>query len=376
MPEHGPIPARVPDVSVIIPTYQRPQKAAACVATLARQTLPPDRYEVLVGLDGPDEQTRRALRAAWHAAGGVNENLLVVPCERAGLNATRNRLLERARGWVMLSLNDDVLAEPRLIEEHLHAQEHARKRKPAAGESPRTVADGGRVGGACVTGSADWVVPPKSEDSLMDRLVRETSMVFFYDQMRFDAADPDRDWGFRHCWGLNFSAPMWAVRETGGFTAFPLTYGHDDIELAWRLKRRFGMPVWFRPGARVHHDHRYRAGDILQREHNLGVASWRFAAESPEFGLALFGRDITSREEIEYSRAFVQREGPTAERLRETFLSLDRIAADAIPSSVDPGSPGEVIIRALYQQHLLLKRWTWRKGLLDAAGTSGEFEAA
>ena len=31
-------------------------------------------------------------------------------------------------------------------------------------------------------------------------------------------------------------------------------------------------------------EHRYRASDILQREHNLGVASWRFAQTIPDFG--------------------------------------------------------------------------------------------
>lgn len=356
--------------SVIIPTYQRPAKAAACVATLARQALPHERYEVLVGLDGPDATTADAVERAWHAAGGRRGHLRVEECPRAGLNATRNTLLDMARGSVLVSLNDDVLACERLLEEHLFAQSRALELG---------------LSGACVSGSAPWVRPDAADETVIDVLVRETSMIFFHDQMNDEVARREasssalpRDWGFRHCYGLNFSLPMWSVRETGGFVAFPLTYGHDDIELAWRLKQRFGFPVWYRPDARVEHDHRYRAADILAREHNLGVASYRFAQHSPEFGQALFGRDVTGEDELSYSEEFVRRERSLAQRLRETFLQLD-----GAPSSIlgreggacedrrahhgDSSSRG-TIVQALYQQHLLLKRWTWRVGLLRAAG--------
>lgn len=339
-----------PDLSIIIPTHQRAEKAATCIASLARQSIAHSRYEVLVGLDGPDRAAPVAMARAWTKAGANADNLRIIECPREGLNPTRNRLLSSCQGEFLLSLNDDVIADHALLESHLDAQQHAQ-----------------RIGlrGACVTGSADWKLPAASDDTLMDRLVRETSMVFFYDQMRHDPADPDKDWGFRHCWGLNFSIPTRSVTETGGFTAFPLTYGHDDIELAWRCKQRFGFPVWFRPEARVTHDHRYTAPDILKREHNLGVASFRFAKAIPEFGQALFNRDVTSESEMAYSREFVQRERATAERLRETFLQFDQIPATAVPPKGSLES--RVLIDALYQQHLLLKRYCWRQGLLEAA---------
>jgi CheY-like chemotaxis protein len=31
----------------------------------------------------------------------------------------------------------------------------------------------------------------------------------------------------------------------GGWTAFPLAYGYDDIEIAWRLRERFDTPVLY-----------------------------------------------------------------------------------------------------------------------------------
>ena len=325
-------------VSVLIPTYRRPAKLAACLRGLLRQTLPRERFEVLVGLDGPDPESEAAAKAAWSGDG-----LRVVACDRTGYNAVRNRLLAEARGRTLVSLNDDVVPGPRLLEVHL-AEQHAAERA-------------GRP--AVITGYSPW--RRHEPETLADRLVRETSMVFFYDQML--DTDPERDWGFRHCWGLNFSAPMGAVREVGGFTAFPLAYGYDDIELAFRLRERYAMPVLFRPEARAEHDHRYLPADILAREENLGRAAWLFAGHHPAFALAVFGRDIRSEAELAYSREFVQRERSAAERLQKSFLGL----AD-VPGSVADGPHSAAVINLLYEQHLLLKRYTWRRGLLAAAG--------
>jgi glycosyltransferase involved in cell wall biosynthesis len=329
----------VPEVSVVIPTYRRPLKLAACLRGLAGQELSPDRYEVLVGLDGEDAESAAAARSAW---GSCRATLRVEPCPRQGYNATRNRLLALARGRVMLSLNDDVRPDPRLIE--LHAAEHARAER-----------DGRPV---IVSGYSPWRRRP--DETLLDRLVRETSIVFFYDRMT--GAEPHRDWGFRHCWGLNFSAPLGAVREVGGFVAFPLQYGYDDIELAWRLQRRFNSPVLFRPGALAEHDHRYGARELLDRERRLGRSAWEFAGVNPAFGRDVFGRDIRSEEEISYSREFVSRERTAAERLERSFLSLE-----SIPASAVDGPHREGMLNLVYEQHLLLKRWCWRQGLLDGA---------
>lgn len=326
------------DVSVIIPTYQRPAKLATCLRTLARQTLPS--YEVLVGLDGPDAESERAAAEAWKDGRG---ELRVVGCARQGLNGVRNELLKLARGAVLVSVNDDVLAVPEFLAAHAAAQRESR--------------------GAVVSGYSPFV--RFANETLFDVLARETSMIFFYDQMvgpAVRARDEKYDWGFRHCWGLNFSAPLAAVREVGAFTAFPLCYGYDDIEIAWRLRERFGMPVLFRPAARAEHDHRYGPRDVLEREVKLGGTAWRFAGVNPGFCREVFGRDIRSREEVEYSREFVAREARTVERLEKSFLELG-----AIPASAVAGQHAGRLVNLVYEQHLLLKRWWWRKGLLEAA---------
>ncbi len=339
------------EVSVLIPTFGRPAKLAECVRRLAAQTLA-DR-EVLVGIDGGLEDPGAAgaaglaLRDLWPR--DEADRLVVVARPKEGLAAVRNALLARARGRVMVSLNDDVLPESDLLERHAAA--HSRR-----GARP-----------AVVVGASPWVV--HDPDRLFDRLIRETSMIFFFDRMEAllaaGEAGPDHDWGFRHCWGLNFSAPMALAREVGGFGVFPATYGYEDNEFAFKLAARFGCPVLFRPEAVASHDHRMDPDDYLARERKLGFAAWGFAHASPRCAAAMFGRDLRSSEEIDYSRAFVEREHATAERMRAVLCDLANIPADAAPEPRHPACA--TVMAALYQQHLLLKRWEWRRGLLEAA---------
>lgn len=344
------------DVSVLIPTFQRTELLCACVGALARQATGA-RYEVVVGFDGPDAMGCDRVERVWRESGGRAGDLVVLECARRGYTFVREKLIAAARGRVMISLNDDVVGDERLVEAHWRAHEDARERGRVVvivGDAPYAKL-GEKPGGT--SGAA--------RESLLDRMVRETGMVFFYDRMNTaeGRADRERDWGFRHCFGLNFSMEVRVVREAGGVLAMAHMYGYDDIELAYRVCTRFGAPVLYRPEARVVHYHWYTPRDLMVRERSLGEAAWRFARANPAFGMACFGRDITSADELVYSRAFVERERASAERVRAGFEKLGEMPADA----VGEGPQARVMLDVLVQQHLLLKRWEWRIGLLQAA---------
>lgn len=336
-----------PDVSVLIPTHQRPEKVSACVAALASQTLGPGRSEVLVGIDGEPgaRATLDAVRAAWtaHAGAGRDHELRAEVYPKGGQASVRNRLLNLARGTTLVFLNDDMRPEPGLLAAHLAAQRDQAKRP------------------ALVIGSAPWVV--RTPDRLFDRLLRETSMVFFYDRMDAARDERERDWGFRHAWLLNLSAPADLVRSAGGFRVFPSTYGYEDDELAFRLAERFGTRVLYRPEAVAHHDHAMDPEDYLERERRLGFSAWGFAQEAPDCARAMFGRDVGSPEELAYAQDALERERVAAERVRGAFLGLA-----GMPASLLEGEHASALRTILYQHHLPLKRWCWRAGLLEAAG--------
>ncbi len=337
------------DISCLIPTHKRAAKLAKCVAGLASQQAEGIRFEVLVGVDGPDRGETDAVAAAFAAAGHPNVPVRVSVDGHAGPAATRNRLIASARGRVLLFLNDDVRPDSGLIANHARA--HAE------------LNDQGTT--AMILGAAPWIVPER--DTLFDRLVRETSMVFFYDQMvGAKASDPAHDWGFRHAWTLNLSVPADAVRSVDGFDPQLNAPCFEDLEFAYRLQHRRRLPVLYRPGAIVHHDHRYTPGEYLTRERTLGEHAWNLAQRAPECAHAVFGRDITAGSEIEYSREFVEREAKDAARLETSFRKLAGIAPGAIPPSTT--NEGRALMGLLYQQHVLVKRWNWRSGLLQAAG--------
>mgnify|MGYP000193046424 CR=1 FL=1 len=325
------------DASVIIPTYRRPEKLAACLRSLSAQHPVPGGFEVLVGFDGPDADGLREAGDAWEGPPG---SLRLLTCDRVGYTRVRNALLPLARGEFLISTNDDVVPEPGFVAAHVARHRRARE----------------NVQNVVVSGDSRWRVPPN--ETAWDRLVRETPMIFFDAVMRLSGQPPDKDWGFRHAWGLNLSAETALVREVGGFTEFPAWYGYEDTELPFKLGRRFGpTPVVYEPAARLEHDHRVGAEEYVRREYSLGFAALGFATISPECAAATFGRNVADPSERDYCRAFVAREGSAAVRAWRAILTLE----------MTPGTHVETErLDAEYRAHLPLKRWAWRSGLLDA----------
>ncbi len=332
-----------PEVSVIVPTRGRREKLRACLGGLAAQAAlstgaggaaeAPARFEVIVSVDGPDAgESAEADRAR---AAGVDAQ--VISGAQSGPAAARNRALSIARGAVVLLLNDDVIPAPGLLASHCAAHRELGRR----GE------------GALILGAAPWV--QHEPDRVLDRLVRETSLVFFYDQMQGRAQARDRDWGFRHAWTLNLSAPRAWMAECGFHERFGRAV-YEDLEWAWRLRERFGARVLHRPEAIVRHDHRYEADDLLRRQVLLGAESVTLARISPRCAQEVFGADLLGGEESGYSAAFVAREEGRARRSLATFRAL----AES-PSGVLDG-PGEVLVQAALEQSLLLRRFLWRLG--------------
>jgi len=327
------------DLSVLIPTRGRPHKLRACCLALSRQTLDPTRFEVLVGVDG-DATDERAL------ARSVLPGVRVFQLDHAGPASTRNHLLDQARGRVVLLLNDDVAPEAGCVEAHARSHEEL----DALGIR------------AMVLGDAPFAVP--EHDTLFDRLIRETSMVFFYDRMTGEhTADPMHDWGFRHAWTLNLSVARNESASVGDFDETLACACYEDLEWAWRLSRRRGLGVVFRPRARVVHDHRYTPHGYLEREGVLGREAYRLAESAPQCAREIFGRDIADPEHIECVRAAVELDGPLIDRLAPSFEALAEIASDAIA-----GPHADRLVALLYEHHLPIKRWHWRRGLLGAAG--------
>jgi peptidoglycan/xylan/chitin deacetylase (PgdA/CDA1 family)/GT2 family glycosyltransferase len=101
-----------PRFSVVIPTFQRRELVLAAVRALAGQDFA-GRFEAVVVVDGSRDGTAEALRRLDPAF-----PLAVLEQENQGAAAARNRGAEVARGEILLFLDDDMEAHPRLLAEH------------------------------------------------------------------------------------------------------------------------------------------------------------------------------------------------------------------------------------------------------------------
>jgi glycosyltransferase involved in cell wall biosynthesis/peptidoglycan/xylan/chitin deacetylase (PgdA/CDA1 family) len=100
-----------PRFSVVIPTYERRDVVASSVRSLAAQS--EGSFEVVVVVDGSTDGTASALRALTPPF-----PLTVIEQPNAGRAAAVNAGAEHAQGELLLILDDDMEADPRLLEEH------------------------------------------------------------------------------------------------------------------------------------------------------------------------------------------------------------------------------------------------------------------
>jgi Glycosyl transferase family 2 len=100
-----------PQVSVVAPTYRRIEGLPRFVEPLLGE---PELYELVMAVDGSEDGS-----VEWLEARRAQDNRLVVlDLPNRGAGATRQAGIEAATGEVVLLLDDDVIAAPRLVAGH------------------------------------------------------------------------------------------------------------------------------------------------------------------------------------------------------------------------------------------------------------------
>lgn len=109
-----------PQVSVVVPTYNRLSRLRTVISALEQQTFSTDDYEVVIVSDGSTD--------------GTNDFLDGLRSERTmrwfsqsnkGPAAARNLAVSKAVGEFIVFVDDDVAAEPQLLAEHMRAHREA-----------------------------------------------------------------------------------------------------------------------------------------------------------------------------------------------------------------------------------------------------------
>src|SRR5215217_8805276 len=85
-------------VSIVIPTYKRPELLERCLDALRAQDYPSDRYEIIVVEDGGPGEAKHTVERA-RGTSSVALHYFAVP--QAGPASARNRGWQAARGDVI-----------------------------------------------------------------------------------------------------------------------------------------------------------------------------------------------------------------------------------------------------------------------------------
>jgi GT2 family glycosyltransferase len=115
--------AVMPKVSVVVPTYLRPDLLERCLSALLRQTLAHDAYEIIICDDGPSQPIRDLVESASQRSGDAPA-IRYVPVERTqGPAGARNKGWRAAQAPIVAFTDDDTIPAPQWLEGGLAAMD-------------------------------------------------------------------------------------------------------------------------------------------------------------------------------------------------------------------------------------------------------------
>lgn len=230
------------DLTVIIPTRNRAAKLAATLGCLCRQTLSTQSFEVVVVDNGSSDHTDEIFSEFgnsfpfWRA---VREG-------KPGAAAARNRGVEASTGPILLFLDDDVLADARLLEEHLNVHR--------------------RFSEVAVLGTVQfpWSGQEGGYSPFIQCLVDHPELL-----QSFNFPDPDNV-PFMHFYTCNISLPRSLFIKVGGFDEAFTSCGFEDTDFGYRLIRS-GYRIVHNPSASAIHNLELSFSGFIQKRYNAGL---------------------------------------------------------------------------------------------------------
>ncbi len=241
-------------LSVVVPTHGRPAEITRLCRQLADQTLAPSAYEVVIVDDGSPRDVAKLLAGEAH-----DFDLTIERQERGGSAAARQRGAERARGQVLVFLDDDMSIGPGFLESHLDAHGGGDERLVVLGRRRA-----GREAGA---------LP-----------VLERYRVAVGERLADEVAAGRLALTGEYLYTGNLSIPRALFEEVGGFD--PELFQICDAELGIRLQKAGARFVLSDAAFNVHERDPMTDAEWLARAMRDGVYWSRVASKHPETPVA------------------------------------------------------------------------------------------
>lgn len=195
-----------PKISVQMCTYNRKQLLERALQALFNQDFPKDEFEIVLVDDGSPDGTGDYVKSL-----NPPVKLKYLYQENSGLAKGRNNGIRNASGHIILFIDDDIVASPNLLKEHVDTHER----------HPDHVVRG-------------WVNHVDNLDDISHPqfTMQDISTAFF--------------------WTSNVSASRKHLVQAGMFDEDFREYGWEDLELGLRL-RRLGLDMKYNKRAVVYH---------------------------------------------------------------------------------------------------------------------------
>jgi glycosyltransferase involved in cell wall biosynthesis len=232
------------EISVVMPTFNRIDTLREVLPTLLDQTLPAAAYEIVVADSQSTDGTAEYVR---NISQRENERVRYVPGAYNGRGAARNAGIEAARAPVVLFTDADILASRTLLERHaLGHRLHAGK--------PIAI-----VGCELQVRSLDDYRLQRDKPATRRPLHPATR----------------RRLGWLYFLTGNASVRREDLLRVGSFDEQFTGYGHEDLELGYRLQKD-GVEILYDPEAVNYHWHPVGFTEQIGRMELAGVSTVRF----------------------------------------------------------------------------------------------------
>ena len=237
-----------PRFSVVIPTHQRRDLVVSAVWALEAQDFRD--FEVVVVVDGSTDGTEAALRRM-----SVSRPLRVLEQPNSGAAVARNEGARAARGELLLFLDDDMEADPRLLT--VHERAHRAGADVVLGDLPPHPAT---PSNALTVGVSEWAVERRRRLAALPEIPLDELLTG------------------------QISLSHEAFEDVGGFdTAFTRQgmFGGEDIDFGYRL-RLAGYRIVFDETAVSYQRFIVDPALYLRRARDAGRAAVELMAKHPE----------------------------------------------------------------------------------------------
>ena len=240
----------MPDISVVIPTYNRLHELRFVLPSLLAQDLPAQRYELLICDSHSSDGTAEYLAGMREQA----PNLRHLPGAYSGRGAARNAGIAAASGRIVQFNDSDIIASPDLLRRHLERHEAA----------PHIAVVGLEVQVKTYEDYERKRDRPELRDPLHKPTRKRLPWLYFLTG--------------------NASVEREDLLRVGSFDEDFTGYGHEDLELGYRLERA-GIPIYYEPLAVNYHLQDIPHDDQVEKMKLAGRSSALFYRKHPHFAV-------------------------------------------------------------------------------------------